>query len=188
MQTVIPVGGIIIWTNLIIPQNWGICDGSTYGYITTPDLRNKFILGYGTNSVGSSGGSTTIGINNLPAHNHPISINDGGHGHTINDPTHSHSVNDPGHNHNFTDNYFQGTSGAYGAWIGGGSFIEASQTGQNTTGNTSTNPTNILIYSNFTGISINNNTTGITASSANTGSGQAFLPPFFALVYIMRYK
>lgn len=44
---VIPIGGIIMWSGTIatIPVGWGLCNGNTYGAITTPDLRNKFIIG-----------------------------------------------------------------------------------------------------------------------------------------------
>jgi hypothetical protein len=43
----IPIGGIIMWSGTIasIPSNWRLCDGSTHNNITTPDLRNRFVLG-----------------------------------------------------------------------------------------------------------------------------------------------
>jgi len=40
---IIPVGGIIMWSGTIanIPTGWALCNGSN----STPDLRNKFIVG-----------------------------------------------------------------------------------------------------------------------------------------------
>ena len=40
---IIPVGGIIMWSGTIanIPTGWVLCNGSN----STPDLRNKFIVG-----------------------------------------------------------------------------------------------------------------------------------------------
>jgi hypothetical protein len=49
----IPVGGIIMWSGVTLPSNWKLCDGTTYGSVTTPDLREKFVM--------SSGNSNTIG-------------------------------------------------------------------------------------------------------------------------------
>jgi hypothetical protein len=42
----IPIGGIIMWYGNIasIPANWALCDGSVHGGLTTPDLRNRFVI------------------------------------------------------------------------------------------------------------------------------------------------
>lgn len=59
----IPIGAILIWSGIIedIPTGWVPCDGATYGPITTPDLRGRFVLGYNDATplvvVGSAGGS-----------------------------------------------------------------------------------------------------------------------------------
>jgi len=46
VDTSIPIGGIIMWSgsNSSLPTNWKFCDGSTYGSITTPDLRGRFVM------------------------------------------------------------------------------------------------------------------------------------------------
>ena len=60
----IPIGGIIMWNGSVVPTGWQLCDGTN----STPDLRNKFILGGNaysspawreslTGSTTSSGGS-----------------------------------------------------------------------------------------------------------------------------------
>lgn len=81
----IPSGGIIMWSGSIasIPTGWYLCDGTN----STPDLRNRFIVGAGsTYAVADTGGSLTTGnpsvadtgstsltVANLPAHDHFIS-------------------------------------------------------------------------------------------------------------------
>jgi len=47
-----PIGGIIMWSGTKIPDGWALCDGriTSNGY-TTPDLRGRFIVGYGDNGT-----------------------------------------------------------------------------------------------------------------------------------------
>ena len=64
----IPVGGIIMWTGATAPDGWALCTGQTANGITTPDLRERFIVGaMGNNldvkptegySIGAEGGKT----------------------------------------------------------------------------------------------------------------------------------
>jgi hypothetical protein len=91
----IPVGGIILWSGAIsaIPTGWGLCDGSTYGTVVSPDLSESFVIHADADSGGSfapgdTGGSTTIAEANLPAHGHGVS---------------SITTSDPGnHTHSYT--------------------------------------------------------------------------------------
>jgi hypothetical protein len=53
VNNAIPIGSIIMWNGVTLPSNWKLCDGTTYGSVTTPDLREKFIM--------SSGSSNTVG-------------------------------------------------------------------------------------------------------------------------------
>ena len=70
----IPTGIITIWSGATnaIPTGWLICDGTN----STPDLRDRFIIGAGsTHSPGATGGSTstgtsTLSIAQLAAHTH----------------------------------------------------------------------------------------------------------------------
>ena len=94
----VPIGTIVLWYRDpdSIPKGWGICDGSTYGGIKSPDLRNVFVLGAGglngnpnTQTIlpngltqyGSGGGlnyaSFTLTAANLPPHNHAIPVEGG---------------------------------------------------------------------------------------------------------------
>jgi hypothetical protein len=131
--------------------------------------------------VNTTGGSTTITTNNLPAHNHPININDPGHNHGVSDPGHTHGVSDPGHSH--TEQVFF-TPGLFPVNNNSPNIVAAS--GNNITQLTTTNPTGITINPTAVGISINNNFTSISATSQNTGGGQPYLPPYYVLAFIMR--
>lgn len=56
-----------------IPAGWQLADGTN----GTPDLRDKFVVGAGNlYTQGTTGGSTTITANNLPAHTHPYNDKD----------------------------------------------------------------------------------------------------------------
>ena len=56
--TSFPIGGIVMWSGagVTLPSNWKLCDGTTYGSVTTPDLRSRFVIG--ATAVGASGGGS----------------------------------------------------------------------------------------------------------------------------------
>jgi microcystin-dependent protein len=72
--TALPAGIIALWygSSASIPAGWTLCDGSA----STPDLRDRFVVGATTTyAVGATGGSTTSGSHTLltaemPAHVH----------------------------------------------------------------------------------------------------------------------
>jgi hypothetical protein len=74
----VPAGGIIMWSGSVasIPTGWYLCDGSN----STPDLRDRFVVGAGsTYSVAASGGSKDAII---VSHSHTATVTDPGHAHT----------------------------------------------------------------------------------------------------------
>jgi hypothetical protein len=76
----IPAGVIVMWSGSIvsIPSGWYLCDGNN----STPDLRNRFIVGAGsTYSVAATGGSADAIV---VSHTHSASVTDPGHTHNIN--------------------------------------------------------------------------------------------------------
>lgn len=74
-----PSGGIIIWSgsSASIPTGWYLCNGSN----STPDLRNRFVVGAGsTYAVNATGGSTDSIV---VSHTHTATVTDPGHNHTV---------------------------------------------------------------------------------------------------------
>jgi hypothetical protein len=79
VRDIIPTGVIVMWSGSIasIPTGWLICDGSN----STPDLRNRFIVGAGsTYSVAGTGGSADAIV---VSHTHTATVTDPGHFHAI---------------------------------------------------------------------------------------------------------
>jgi len=73
----IPSGCIVIWSGASnnIPSGWYLCNGSN----STPDLRDRFVVGVGsTYSVGNTGGSKDAIV---VSHSH--SVSDSGHSHDL---------------------------------------------------------------------------------------------------------
>lgn len=97
----LPVGSIIMWSGTTVPAGWALCDGGSYalmdgsGNATTPNLMDRFIVGadatngtgaaVGAYTSGNTGGANTVtlGINEIPSHNHTCS-GVGNHTHDIN--------------------------------------------------------------------------------------------------------
>lgn len=79
LTTVFPSGGIILWSGSVasIPSGWYLCNGSN----STPDLRDKFIVGAGsTYAVGATGGSADAVV---VSHTHTATVTDPGHTHGL---------------------------------------------------------------------------------------------------------
>jgi microcystin-dependent protein len=72
-----PSGGIIIWSgsSASIPSGWLLCDGTN----STPDLRNRFVVGatstYAVNATGGSADAIVV------SHTHTTTVTDPGHTH-----------------------------------------------------------------------------------------------------------
>lgn len=93
-QLLRPIGEVTMWygAKSAIPAGWLPCDGSTFSSdtypalatllsgTTLPNITDRFPIGAGTKSLGSSGGSPTVVLTdeNLPPHTHTMN-----HNHTI---------------------------------------------------------------------------------------------------------
>ena len=72
-------GMIMLWSgsSATIPSGWLLCDGSS----STPDLRNRFVVGAtSTYAVGATGGSADAIV---VSHTHTATVTDPGHTHTL---------------------------------------------------------------------------------------------------------
>ena len=106
----IPSGVILMWSGSVasIPSGWVICDGTN----STPDLRNRFIIGAGsTYAVAATGGSAdAIAV----SHTHTgTTVSDGAHTHAYTfrqGPTNAAG----GGSQNYANNSVDGTTGSAG--------------------------------------------------------------------------
>lgn len=166
----VPIGAIIMWGGTAgnYPAGWELCDGSTHtrsdgnGNITTPDLRNRFIVSMGSSySEQSTGGSAT--------HTHTESTS-GAHNHGGVTASHALNISQiPSHSHGVyggeSSSYQQG--GAYGASTAN----NGSQAGVTLTAGSGEGHTH--------GIA----TDGSHSHTINSGSN---VPPYFALAFLMK--
>jgi len=159
VRDIIPSGVIVMWSGSVatIPSGWYICDGNN----STPDLRNRFIVGAGsTYSVAGTGGSAdaivvshTHTTDSQGSHTHFVAANDGNTGKAYPNTTVTNS------------NYVSSN-----AWDGSSeSYILDGTGGVASIGLTNSNGSH----------SHTTNSTGSSATNAN-------LPPYYALAYIMK--
>lgn len=186
----VPIGGTIIWPGPsgTFPQNFFQCNGqlvstTTYnalyvalgsgsvygvsgGSFFLPNLNDRFPLGVNAvaATVGATGGSRTISTNQMPAHNHSVSV----------------SLNDPGHRH---ESQLDEVPGDEGVYTSGGSTLSLQL---QTAG-----PPNAVSYSPTGGGQLHwkSATTGIGvsgASSGNTGAGFNYDQPYLGVYFLIR--
>jgi microcystin-dependent protein len=170
-----PVGGIIMWSGAVnaVPSGWSLCNGAN----GTPDLRNRFIVGAGSDyAVGATGGANevTLTTNQIPGHTHSISAS----GTTDSQGFHGHSINDPGHVHVYGPNEMLPNKVNSG---------QISSDGVNYLGgyaNTNSATTGISIN----GAGAHTHSVTVSGTSGSVGGGQAHenRPPYYALAYIMK--
>jgi len=97
-----PSGGIIMWSGTIatIPSGWFLCNGSN----STPDLRNRFVIGAfsddsGTAKTTVTGTSTQTGGSKdaiVVSHTHTATVTDPGHAHSYNSVSFSINADNAG--------------------------------------------------------------------------------------------
>lgn len=155
VRDIVPSGVIVMWSGSVatIPGGWYLCDGTN----STPDLRDRFIIGARQDDSGTAKTNVTGSLTQTGGSKDAIVVSH----------THTATVTDPGHAHAFVggDNAGSNYYTAQGARLG--------------TGNLYTSPAGVSVQSNTTGISVSNSTTGSSGTNAN-------LPPYYALAFIMK--
>jgi hypothetical protein len=160
-------GMILLWSGSVgsVPTGWVLCDGNN----STPDLRDRFIVGAGsTYAVNATGGSAT----STPAGS--ISVT----GTALTEaqmPKHFHSLRGPGGP--FTSTVPSATASGSGNYGGGTPDDGSVGYGTNSVGGNSA--------SGSSGTGTSNGDTH-THSATFTGSSGSSLPPYYALAYIMK--
>lgn len=138
-------GIIAMWSGGGTPNGWVVCNGSTYvnkegASVTTPDLRDRFIVGSGSSyATNSTGGTTSYTVttadNNIKASiTNTLAGDVQGHGLTVGQlPYHNHGINHghgaitgtaPPHFHSYVDKYLTDNQGSeeHGEKSGDGSY------------------------------------------------------------------
>ena len=167
VRDIIPTGVITMWYGSIasIPSGWYLCDGTN----STPDLRDRFIVGAGsTYGVSATGGSANA---TLVSHNHSASSSFTGSALG----THTHAANDSGHTHTLPGSV---ANGGYGPANPGANF-SLFQTVTTNTGYAIVSITGASAGTPAGSVSTSISTEGSSATNAN-------LPPYYALAYIMK--
>jgi hypothetical protein len=131
-------GMILMWSGTIatIPTGWYLCNGAN----STPDLRDKFVIGASADSGGVAKTNVTAAYTQTGGTKDLIVVSH----------THTATVTDPGHFHNTNYNF--------ATYAGGGS------SGANNTFGSINNP---QTDTKTTGISVANSTTGSSGTNAN---------------------
>jgi hypothetical protein len=162
VHNVLPTGMIIMWSGATsaVPYGWALCNGAN----GTPDLRDKFVIGAGSNyAVGATGGTKdaiVVAHTHTANHSHSASsANAGNHNHNIYSARDSYGTGDQltGDDTGGTDE--QTYEGKYGGYT---------------------------TYNGDHNHSITVNTENVTTSSTGSSGTDANLPPYYALCFIMK--
>lgn len=178
----VPSRLIVMWSGTEVPNGWALCDGTN----STPDLRDRFVVGYNASlptiptnnttekalnygSIGNTGGEIehTLTAAEIPSHTHGFS---GGH-------THTASIASTAHDHDVeVDNIALASSGA-DVNSDGVNFIAESST--TTSVNSTTENAEITISLS------SDEATGIKLADTG-GTPHNNLPPYYVLAFIMK--
>lgn len=192
----VPTGAIVAFHGGSIPDGWAVCDGTN----GTPDLRDRFIVGASTTkAAGSSGGQESVTLtaaqSGLPAHTHTTAPADASHTHTFkkNLFRHNHTMASAGEHTHGVEVYQAYRYGASGSWLydmvatGGGSPIGTTTPNGghwHSLGEAFNLPDADKFTADTSSASHSHNVNANTA--ANATQAHSNMPPYYALVYIMK--
>jgi microcystin-dependent protein len=171
-------------------------NGSTT--FTLPDVSDLMLRMGNASNAGVIGGndSFTIGVNNLPAHNHLI--DDLPHNHGITQTPHNHGTTQTAHNHTVIDGqhghilpgFVYDTDASEGSDGSGSAYAPLGSTTYLASSNISlqSSTVNITVNNANAGISVNNSTTGIN-QTRSTGSNTpiTFTPRFITMRAFIKF-
>jgi microcystin-dependent protein len=188
----VPAGVIVAFHGSTIPAGWAVCDGNN----GTPNLQDKFIVGASTTkAAGSSGGQESVTLtaaqSGVPAHTHTTASVDAAHSHDMTDTNlaHSHGMDYSGsHAHGgkwlpwVADQNVTAGLGAYATKGGNGhDVIGMDGSHIHTVHSALGNHKHSILSGNAThSHNVNPNT------AADAGQAHSNMPPYYALVYIMK--
>lgn len=202
LNKTVPIGIISLWYGAVdsLPSGWALCNGQTVqksdgsGPITTPDLRNRFVVGAGsTYAVGATGGSTSYNFTMQAAggHTHSASTGSAGsHNHGGATAGHALTVNQmPSHTHTYqrATSVVTQSAGTYGFGEAaltvptGGLNYDYPQTGA--AGGNEAHAHGI----NSDGSHTHSVTVDAVAAHSHTIDTATVIPPYYALAYIMKF-
>ena len=138
VRDIIPTGVIVMWSGTVatIPSGWLLCNGSN----STPDLRDRFIIGARQDDAGVAKTNVTGSLTQTGGSKDAIVVSH----------THTATVTDPGHIH---------TVSADLVFVNGASITGVRSSGGTTSG--------AYIDTAFTGISVSNSTEGSSGTNQN---------------------
>jgi hypothetical protein len=175
-----PIGGIIMWNGTFaeatnLQPGWALCDGRTVNGRTTPDLRNRFIIGSAADSGGISVATVTGAATKTGGSKDAIVVSHTHGAFTDAQGNHAHSGSTDvqgDHNHGYLALL------PFGAGVveSGGEFFNFN-TATSTAGAHAHN-----FSTNAAGLHGHN----ITVNAAGGSGTDANLPPYYALAFIMR--
>jgi microcystin-dependent protein len=182
----IPVGGIIMWSGTNVPIGWTLCNGQTSNGYKTPDLRGRFIVGYGANG------------NNLPAnvwdsqYVNPGNLSEKGAvvGNTNGEMLHTLSQNEiPAHNH-AAGTLTANTAGEHSHLFKGVESVDADKDIGGAMRDVKRRNRDGNALSEYGGETDGAHSHTVSGSTGNTGGGNAHenRPPYYVLAFIMRVR
>ena len=155
---IIPTGGIIMWSGTVanIPTGWTLCDGNN----STPDLRNRFVVGVHSDGADSNWPNLAPGHTGGSADAVIVS-------HTHGSGNYTAGSSGSGHSHTYVDQV--GANEGYRPWKAGDNDCGARDKETDTDGTHS------------------HSITGDSGAASGGVSGtDKNLPPYYALCYIMK--
>lgn len=181
----VPIGTICMFYSSTPPTNWAICNGQVVartdggGNITTPDLRNKFIVAAGaTYAHDTTGGAATDAVttDSNGAHTHTAAAG-GDHDHGAATGGHSLTVAEmPEHSHQLQRNGgADGTGLVVADWTTGSNAIDSGPSGSGDAHSHTISASGTHTHS-----------TDSQGAHTHTATVDT-VPPYYALTYIMRY-